>query len=66
MVFDKEGHCEDVSEVMFTGAPCNDELVSGDAIADPAVQHFYTFLCHLQYPRRIRCWLGCTSTVADI
>ena len=56
MVFDKEGHCEDVSEVMFTGAPCNDELVSGDAIADPAVQHFYTFLCHLQYPRRIRCW----------
>jgi hypothetical protein len=49
MVFDKEGHGEDVSEVMFAGAPCNDELVSGDAIAYPVVLYFYTFLCHFQY-----------------
>ena len=38
-----ESFGEKVSKIMFPLAPFHDELLTGNAIADPMVLHFYAF-----------------------
>ena len=57
MVFDRESLCKEICQVVFPWSPGNDELLSGQTVADPMVLHFDAF-CSFWFDGVVRDALG--------